>query len=434
MVEKLLVRNIALVDVVKKEVVKQCNILIQEGKFQRITYGNSDDAEENVSVIDGSGKFALPGMIDTHVHIKARRYSAPSKENPISKIQDQEEEREKWIQKLHSYLYTGVTSIFDAGNVPDKIHYFRKSAAEGSIVSPRVFCTGNLVTAHGGHGSEVGCEISSMPGDRKKLEEYLETKPDLVKITYDEHGWGIRPLIPILTKDTLKGIIDFCHSSGFRVTTHVSNEFRSREAIEAGTDVLAHTVIQSPVTDEFVDIVRNADIPVVSTLQIGEGYSRLVNEPEYLDTQLYRDCVDKEEREFLLTQERQRLSTNIWTKWMEIMTPVVQENLLRLHKGGVKISTGTDGTSGPDFHRELQLLREAGLSEMDVLASATINGALVLGKESELGSVEEGKVADLLILGSDPTEDLNNLLEIEHIIKNGEEVDREKLDLPVNKK
>ncbi len=433
MADKLLIKNVSLIDVKERNVRKNCDILIWDGKFQTISFGETDQ-ENECRIIDGTGKFAVPGMIDTHVHIKARRYSAPSRENPISKIQDRNQEWKKWIPKLHSYLYIGVTSIFDAGNVPEAIHHFRKTSLDGSLTSPRIFCTGNLVTVPGGHGYEVGCEISSMPDDEKKLDEYLKTGPDLVKITYDEHGWGIRPLIPILSIETLKSIIDFCHRRGLRVTTHVSNELRSREAIKAGTDVLAHTVIQSPITDEFVDIVRNAGVPVVSTLQIGEGYSRLVNEPGYLNAKIYRDCLDEEEIEILLTQERQRLSANVWTRWMEIMTPIVQENLLRLHNGGAVISAGTDGTSGPDFYRELQLLLSAGLSEMDVLVSATINGALVLGKESELGSIEEDKIADLVLLRSDPTKDLKNLLNIELIIKDGKEIDRGKLDLPINKK
>lgn len=432
MSDKLLVKNISLVDVKRKEVVKQCNILIQDGKFKKITFGNSEYKYDDCRIIDGTGKFAVPGMIDTHVHLKARRYSAPSKEKPISQIHDEKEAQEKWVRKLHSYLYTGVTSIYDAGNIADTILYFREASRNGTVVSPRIFCTGNLITATGGHGYEVGCEIESMPNDGKKLEKYLETKPDLVKITYDEHGWGVRPLIPILSRETLRDIIYFCHSRGYRVTVHVSNELRSREALEAGADVLAHTVIQSPVTEEYVNMVRNAEVPVVTTLQIGEGYSRLVNEPEYLDTKLYMDCLDQEERDFLLKYERQRLTNNVWTRWMEIMTPVVQENLLRLHEGGATISTGTDGSSGPDFHRELNLLKAAGLSVMDVIVCATINGAKVLGKESEMGSVEEGKLADLVIVGSDPSVSLENLLDIKYLIKEGKEIDRGKLDLPAN--
>lgn len=434
MKDKLLVKNISLIDVNRKEIIRRCNILIRDGRFSRIFQGDPDDSAADLDVIDGAGKFALPGMIDTHVHIKARRYSAPSKENPISKIQDREDAEEKWIRKLHSYLYSGVTSIYDAGNIAEMIHHFRKASLNEEIMSPRIFCTGNLVTAPGGHGFEVGCEIESMPADEEKLERFLNTEPDLVKITYDEHGWGIRPLIPILSKDTLKSIIDFCHQRDYRVTVHVSNELRSREALEAGADVLAHTVIQSPVTEDYVKIVSDSGIPVVTTLQIGEGYSRLVNEPEYLDSKLYRDCLEDEERNFLLNSERERLSSNTWTKWMEIMTPVVQENLFRLHKGGAIVSTGTDGTSGPDFHRELKLLKDAGLSELEVLACATINGARVLGKESELGSIEEGKIADLIILESDPTMDLENLLDIEQLIKDGKKIDRSKLDLPVNRK
>ncbi len=242
------------------------------------------------------------------------------------------ESLEKLVSKLHSYLYCGVTSIYDAGNVAPKLYYLRELERAGKIVSPRIFCAGWFVTCPGGHGSPLAAEISSLPADAKKLDNHLKERPDIVKITYDERNWATNPLIPILSKAVLKQIIDYCHSRNFRVTVHASNELRSREAIECGADSLAHTVIQSPITEEFADLVSTKRVPLATTLQIGESYPRLAEHPEFLDEPLYRDCISTKELEYLRSVEAPRQKTNRRAAWMKVMTPVLQENIRKIQE------------------------------------------------------------------------------------------------------
>jgi len=118
--------------------------------------------------------------------------------------------------------------------------------------------------------------------------------------------------------------------------------------------------------------------------------------------------------------------------WMKVMTPVAQENLRRLQAEGGIISTGTDLTSGPDYQRELELLQESGISPFDVIVAATYNGALFLSKESEMGSITQGKLADMVLLDEDPTKDVRNIKTVSWVVKNGDVVDKTKLDLPIN--
>ncbi len=100
--------------------------------------------------------------------------------------------------------------------------------------------------------------------------------------------------------------------------------------------------------------------------------------------------------------------------------------------GGVLVA-GTDQTTGPALHRELELLADAGISPADIIRIATLNGAIFLGKEKELGSIEQGKMADLVLLGADPTQDIRNARQIVQVIKAGKVIDRSKLNLPINK-
>jgi imidazolonepropionase-like amidohydrolase len=426
---RLVLGNVNLIDTVNKEVKSKVNVVISENKIESVsqTRQKYSDAKE----IDCEGKYLLPGLMDMHVHLHYGHHTGPSQENPTPKLIPEYDER-GLVSRLHSFLYCGITSIYDAGNVAEHIFRLREGERNGKITSPRIFCAGSIVTCPGGHGSQLSVHVASLPADEPKIASHLDKNPDVVKITYDEHNWGIRPLIPILPKATLRRIVEFCHSRKFRVTVHTSNELRAREAVSCGVDALAHPVIQSPVTEEFTWLLSQKGIPVVSTLAIGERYSRLADHPEYLDQPLYRDCMEEEERNELKKEESKKQQGNRWATWMKIMTPVAQQNLKQLASAGGIVATGTDLSFGPDYHRELELLQDGGISPMEVVVAATRNASMFLAKERELGSVEPGKLADLLVVDGDPTKDVRNLQKISHIVKNGVVIDRTKLDLPVN--
>ncbi len=114
------------------------------------------------------------------------------------------------------------------------------------------------------------------------------------------------------------------------------------------------------------------------------------------------------------------------------MTTIAQENVRKIHDAGGVLVAGTDQTTGPALHRELELLADAGISPADIIRIATLNGTIFLGKEKELGSIEEGKMADLVLLGADPTLDIRNARQIVQVIKAGKVIDRSKLNLPTN--
>ncbi len=382
-------KNVTLVDVVSKKLREKTTVFVRDNKIERIS-DSTLAADSRSEVIDCENRFLIPGMVDSHIHLDYFHPSDPERTSEDSK----EDVRSKLISRLHSYLYCGVTSVYDAGNDPDIIFPLRKLERDGKITSPRIYCTGSLITCRGGHnGFSHTTYISSLPEDEQKIQDNLSKGPDVVKVTFDEHNWGTRPLIPILQIDTLRKIVDYCHSKKFLVTIHTSNELRSREAIACGIDSLAHPVIQSPVTDEFLWLLSHKRIPVVSTLTIGDRYSRIADHPEHLDEKSYRDCFSEPELVYLKNEESEKQKKNRWAMWMKVMTPVAQENLKRLQAEGGIISTGTDLTSGPDYQRELELLQESGISPFDVIVAATYNGALFLSKESEMGSIARGKLS-----------------------------------------
>ncbi len=415
------IRGVTLIDGTGRSPVPGVTVVVEGNRIKDV--GTAVEVPAGARTIDGTGKFLIPGMIDAHIHLRGGR-------GPTQSAADQEREG---VRALHSYLYAGVTTVFDAGNRPEFIMRLRDKEQSGAIVSPRILATGGSVASPNGHGGPY--IIEAWPGDRKMLDDHLATNPDLVKIGQDEHGWGTRPLINQLPNDLLEKIIRYYHSKGVRVIIHTSNEHNSIEAIYAGADTLAHPIIQAPVSERYLKMMAVKRVPTVSTLTIGENYSRLADHPEFLDEPLYRDTLEADERQRLKTEESAKQKENRWAAWMKVMTPVAQDNMKRLNAVGKEIvATGTDQSSGPALHRELELLVGAGISPADTIVIATRNAARALGKLEELGTIAAGKLADVVLLRADPTKDINNAKLVDLVIKNGHIIDRSKLDLPVNRR
>jgi imidazolonepropionase-like amidohydrolase len=371
--------------------------------------------------IDGRGKFLIPGLMDVHIHLQGG----------VKDIEDPAAARQAATGALASYIYAGITTVYDAGNRPEIILPLRADERAGRIASPRIFATGNLVTYPGSHGHQVAIEVSDFEKDKPLLDKHIkEQQPDILKITLEEEGWGTRPMIPLMPEKLLEQITRYYNEHGIRTTVHVSNELRALEAIYAGSDSLAHPDIQGPVSDSFVKLMAAKKIPFASTMTIGENYARLAEHPEFLDQPLYQASFSPADRELLRTKVRADYQARVWTQWMKIMTPICMENIRKMDAAGAVVALGTDQSSGAAAHRELELLVQAGIKPLEVIKIATHNSALLLGKADDLGSVEEGKLADMVLLNSDPTANIDNTADIAFVMKGGEIVDESKLPLP----
>jgi imidazolonepropionase-like amidohydrolase len=405
--DALVIENVTLIDGTTRPPSEGVAIVIEGDRIRSVSTG-AVALPTGARRIDGSGKWAIPGLMDMHVHLQ------------------------RGLRDLHGYLYCGVTSIYDAGNDPEVIFPLRERERAGEIVSPRIFATGSIVTAPGGHGDRGATTVELFARDREKLDLHIAQDPDLLKITQDEHGWGTRPMIRAMPPDLLEEVIRHYHEHGIRTTIHVSNERNAWEAVYAGVDTLAHPVIQAPVSDRYLNMMRVKRIPQVSTLTIGEGYSRLVEHPEFLDEPLYRATLSAREIDELRGNTRLEWQERRWTLWMKVMTPVAQENLKRLHEAGGVVVLGTDQSLGAAVHRELELLVEGGIPPLDALRIGTLHGAIFLGREKDLGTIEPGKLADLVLLDADPATDIKNAGRIHLVIKGGAVIDRSRLAIPGN--
>lgn len=373
--------------------------------------------------IDGRGKYLMPGMMDVHIHLRG---ALPE----LDANGKHKTDRAAAEGALASYIYDGVTTVVDVGNQPENILYERAEERAGRIQSPRIFATGNLVTYPGSHGDGMAIRVSDFEKDKGLLDRHIaEQNPDILKLTYDEEGWGTRPMITLMPTDLLQQIIEYYNLHGIRTTIHVSNEKRAIEAIYAGTDTLAHPIIQGPVSDSFVKLMAAKKTPFATTLTIGENYSRLAEHPEYLDQPDYVAALSAAERTKLKTETRAEFQKRVWTTWMKLMTPICEENIRKIVAAGGVAALGTDQSSGPAAHREMELLVQAGVPNLEVIKIATLNGAIFLGKADDMGSVEEKKLADLVLLNSDPIANIDNTKDIALVMKGGKILDESKLPL-----
>jgi imidazolonepropionase-like amidohydrolase len=375
--------------------------------------------------IDGRGRYLIPGLMDVHIHLRGGfdpGIGAGADPGPPN--------RQEGVEALASFLYAGVTTVVDVGNRPEHILPLRADERAGRIVSPRIFATGNLITYPGSHGDRIALRISDFEKDKALLDRHIvEQQPDILKLTLEEEGWGSRPMIPILPVDLLGKIIRYYNLHGIRTTVHISSEVHALDAIYAGSDTLAHPVIQGPVSESFVKLMAAKKIPFATTLTIGDNYNRLVEHPEYLDQPLYVASFSATERDKLRTETRNEWKGRAWTAWMKVMNPIAQENVKKVDAAGGIAACGTDQSSGAATQRELELLAEAGIPPLEVLRIATYNSAVFLGKADQLGSIDAGKLADLVLLSKDPTADINNAKSIVFVMKNGQLIDESQLPL-----
>ena len=407
-------------------------VVVDDGRFIEVA-PSARSAPIQGRVIDGRGKYLIPGLMDIHIHLAGM---VPGVQPDGSHKVD----RTAAIQALSSFLYAGVTTVLDVGNYAENTLPLRAEERAGRILSPHLLATGNLITYPGSHGDKMGVTITSWPEGRATLQAQFDAQhPDVQKITYDDEGWGSRPLIPILPRDLLQHIAEFYNDHGVRTTVHISNESRAREAIFSGIDTLAHTPAQGPVTEGFVKLMAAKQVPTASTMTIGENYSRVHDHPEYLDQPLYVATMDPAVRADLkkiaaaggetALKGSPELYRRGWRLYWQTQTPILQDNLRRIDAAGGVVAAGTDASNGAATQRELELLSQAGIPNLHVIKIATYNAARLLGRQDEMGSIAEGKLADAVLLNADPVADINNTKNIALVMKAGTIIDESKLSL-----
>ena len=405
---------------------------------------------KGITIVDGRGKWVAPGLIDAHVHFfqSGGAYTRPDVVD-LRKVRPYEREiallKAALPRTFARYLLCGITSVVDVGG--PFWNFEVRDAAGRTAVAPRVAVAGPLVSTVARPDLDIGdppiIKITTPDDARALVRRELERKPDLMKVWFVVRSLGNEslarssnrgalrtPQTPPASDDLAAGkalvaaTVDEARKGGVRTAVHATELETARAAVEAGADVLVHSVFDKPVDDAFVALLKRRGVIYIPTLFVRTGYT-LVLTGSFTPTPAERRWADPD---VLATFEEVKSRPELTSRPRRASDPesdrVPLQNLKRLSDAGVTIAAGTDAGNigtlhGPSIFRELRLMADAGLTPREVLASATTGGARVMGREKDLGGVAPGKLADLLILDRDPLVDVANLEAIHRVVKGG---------------
>src|SRR5260370_9160392 len=390
-------------------------------------------------VIDCKGKFILPGYIDTHVHFfqSGDLFTRPDVVD-LTKVRSYAEEV-AWIKRnlpdtFARYLRSGITSVVDVGG-PFWNFEVRK-IANTTAKAPRVAVAGPLISSVSRPQLDLGdppiVKIDAPDQAREFVRKLAAQNPDLVKIWYivdkDHPVDSFRPIV--------RATVEESHARNIRIAVHATELETARAAVEEGADVLVHSVIDKEVDDAFVKLLTDHHIILCPTLVVFERYGRT------FATKLNLTLEEKAwgNPEVIATLDvtkipQDQLPDRIKTALakpddaldrIKKVHEIALKNLKTLEDAGVTIAAGADAGNigtihGPALFREFQLMREAGLTPMQILQCATANAAKLFGGDigAHIGSVDKGNFADLIILKSNPIDDIAHGSDIDSVMKNG---------------
>jgi imidazolonepropionase-like amidohydrolase len=370
--------------------------------------------------INGSGKFIVPGLIDLHVHPGARG-------GPVYVGADHTGERIE--RNLNAYLYFGVTSVRSMGTDKDAAFAVRKAERDGALVTTRLFTAGKGFTAPGGPPTQEVGHIVNEPASpeeaRRQVAELAAQHVDAIKV------WVDGDLAHKIKRPVIEAILDEARKYSIPVTAHIATLADTRHLVDNGAAGFLHMVRDTEdIPDDFMVRLRSLRIVFAPTLVRQELAWLYTEHPELLDDPEVARSVEADRIEGVRSAARgAHASAAEREEYARAM-----RNTRKFAAAGIPIGVGSDGGSASDFpglmtHREMALLAEAGLAPMEVITAATRNGALALGKLDELGTIEPGKRADLVLVGANPLEDVRNLRKIERVMLDGQWVDRASLQL-----
>jgi len=420
------------------KVLPNATVVINGDKVERVAMGRQDAAAlgRQISCV---GKFILPGYIDTHVHFfqSADLFTRPDGAdfNSVRPYKDEVAWIKSHLEDVFArYIRCGITSVVDVGG-PIWNFEVRKTA-NATAKAPRVAIAGPLISSVSREKLDLGdppiVKIDTPEQAREFVRKLAEQKPDLVKIWYivdkDHPVDSFRPIV--------RATVEESHAHKIRVAVHATELETARAAVEEGADVLVHSVIDKPVDDTFVKLLKDHHVILCPTLVVFERYGRTFShqlnltpeEQKWGNAEVIASLdVTKIPQDKLPDRVKTALADpkaalDRIKKTYEIALP----NLKKLEDAGVTIAAGTDAGNigtihGPALFREFQLMKEAGLTPMQILKCTTANAAKLFGGETgaHIGNIGNGYFADLVILNSNPLEDIAHASDIDTVIKDG---------------
>lgn len=392
-----------LIDTKNQLVLKNMTIVVEGNKIIDVQKGLKI-GEKTDAVIDLSKKYVMPGLIDMHVHIE----SQTAKDQFQKRIQYSDADIAFESQKYAKItLMAGFTTVRDLGGSNVNIS-LRNAINRGSVIGPRIFTSGKTIATTGGHGDPtngIGTKlmlpeeasdgvVNSAEEARRAVRQRYQDGVDWIKITATggvlsiaKNGKG-----PQFQDDELNGLISTAKDYGFSVAAHAHGAEGMKRALRAGVTTIEHG---SFLDDECIGLFKEKGAYLVPTIIAGKTASDSAKIPGYFHPFVVKKALE----------------TGV----------LIQDAFARAYKAGVNICFGTDAGVYPHGYnaKEFLYMTEAGMPIMEALKAATITNARVLGMEDQLGSIEPGKMADIIAIDEDPAKNVLALMNMSFVMKDG---------------
>ena len=392
-----------LIDVKKSEVQKEMTIIVQGNKIQDVIKGYSPATAAD-KIIDLKSKTVMPGLIDMHVHIEHETKKGQAIDKFVLNPADIAFESSKYANIT---LMAGFTTVRDLGGTGVNIS-LRNAIANGFVVGPRIFTAGKSIATTGGHADPTNGYRKDLMGNPGPAEGVINGPEDAYKAVRQRYKDGsdcikITATGGVLsqakdgtnaqfTEEEIRAIVSAAKDYGFKVAAHAHGAEGIKRAIRGGVNSIEHGTYMD---DEGMKLMKQFGTWYVPTIIAGKATGDSAKIPGY-----YSDIV---------------------TPKALAVGPNIQATFAKAYKAGVKIAFGTDAgvyAHGKNW-MEFVYMTEAGMPILEAIHCATVNASELLGESTRLGSVETGKLADIIAVDGDPTKDVKVMGKVKFVMKDG---------------
>lgn len=429
----------AIIDGTGHEIIEDGVILIEKDRISRVGKKSQVALPKGIRTIDAAGKTIVPGLMDANVHL-----IMGSSLDFFGRYEGRFEDLAEEAAQIT--LRNGCTTVFDTWGPLGPLLNVRDKISRGETAGSRVFVGGNIVGFSGPFGQDffgdpgifvarsftvrintlweenVGPDLGYLTPVqvREEIRKYVSRGIDFIKYAASGHSlYGMKILV--FSEDVQRAIVEEAHRAGLTAQAHTSSNESLRTAVEAGIDLITHADVTGPVpiADSNISLIRSKKtccgiLPATRKRQKGED--------EHAGLLPFDPPTIRAWREN-------------WPKLIKAGIPIVSstdgylaEEELKKQWAWARIDDDAQSLDGGIFLR-CSALVEMGITPMEAIQSATRNVAAAYGKLGDIGTLESGKFADLLILDGNPLDDINNLRKISSIIQGGKIIDRDKLPI-----
>ena len=404
-----------LVDGTGKLPVETSAVVIENG---RVVYAGTQAGApipEESKTIDTSGKYLVPGFADMHNHLGDGTFELGRPAYNAAK-------------NLRCLLARGFTLIFNPEIDVDTFVELKRLTHEKPSEYPNFFGTGPSFAPKGGHGSRSGNTPAETELARARVRELKAAGVDAIKLHYTDLTYVSKQPHPMLEREILIAVIDEAHRQGLKAYVHAPILAYAKHALEAGADGLVHGIVTDPIDEEFVTLMKANNAVYITTHSIFYAAADLAAWANRLTAFERSGLIPRS----LIQVGAQPETVMVWEQrfdnlaWLRAQLSVLGANTKAMADAGFLVVAGSDtGNSGAGMFLglasqvELELLAEAGVPADQILQMMTLNAARMIGRERDMGSLEPGKMADLVILNEDPLADIKNVRSIHAVVKSG---------------